>query len=144
MSPVEPHEPFAQKTERDAIAPGRVWTTAAITAIVIVVATVAANVIRKIDLRGDAGPGARQAIPVPAGAQIGIVEQTPIWDTRRGLDDRVTQEESLRHFGWVDRAHGIARIPVDRAMDLVADPSFDSRAIVLPRQPADSGAPGGT
>jgi hypothetical protein len=30
------------------------------------------------------------------------------------------QNELLHSYGWVDRRHGVARIPIDRAMDLIA------------------------
>jgi hypothetical protein len=33
---------------------------------------------------------------------------------------RSSDQETLNSYGWVDRKAGIARIPIDRAMDLVA------------------------
>lgn len=34
---------------------------------------------------------------------------------------RLSAEETLDSYGWVDQKAGIARIPIDRAMDLVAE-----------------------
>jgi hypothetical protein len=65
----------------------------------------------------DIGPAAPSAAP----ASMGSVEQTLILGPPRGIDTRREQRASLDRWGWVDRDAGIARIPVERAMDLVAD-----------------------
>lgn len=31
---------------------------------------------------------------------------------------KAAQRQKLEHFGWVDQAHGVVRIPIDVAMDL--------------------------
>jgi hypothetical protein len=58
--------------------------------------------------------------PRRAPRALSEVEQTPIWDTRLGLDLREKQRRELDRWGWVDRPAGIAQIPIDRAMDIVA------------------------
>jgi hypothetical protein len=58
--------------------------------------------------------------PRRATRTLSQVEQTPIWDTRVGLDLRDKQRADLDRWGWVDREAGVARIPIDRAMDIVA------------------------
>jgi hypothetical protein len=58
--------------------------------------------------------------PRPAPRALSEVEQTPIWNTRVGLDLRERQRRELDAWGWVDREAGIARIPIERAMDIVA------------------------
>jgi hypothetical protein len=68
------------------------------------------------------------AAPPRASAEIGVVEQTLIRDSRRGLDDRASQQRELTRWGWVDQEKGIARIPIERAMDLAVDPDFLRRA----------------
>jgi hypothetical protein len=65
--------------------------------------------------------------PPRASAQIGIVEQTLIRSTRRGLDLNDVQRRELTRWGWADRARGLARIPIDQAMDLAADQDFVRR-----------------
>jgi hypothetical protein len=51
----------------------------------------------------------------------GTPEQTPIETTERGLTLRVQQQKQLAGYGWVDRDAGVARIPIERAMDLRAE-----------------------
>ena len=63
-------------------------------------------------------PGARTATQ-PARAEIGWVEQTPIRETERGLEVVREQRRSLERWGWADRSRGIARVPIERAIDLV-------------------------
>ena len=31
------------------------------------------------------------------------------------------EDAALTHYGWIDREHGVARIPIDRAMALLAE-----------------------
>ncbi len=61
--------------------------------------------------------------PRPAASQLSGVEQTPIWDSRRGEALEARQRLQLESWGWVDRDAGIARIPIERAMDLVVEES---------------------
>lgn len=42
-------------------------------------------------------------------------------------DIRVDEDKMLNGYGWVDQAHGIVRIPIDRAMDLVAQRGLPAR-----------------
>jgi threonine/homoserine efflux transporter RhtA len=64
----------------------------------------------------DTGPAAPSAAP-PA---IGMAEQGLILAAPRGLDEQRAHRASLEHWGWIDRDAGVARIPIERAMDLVA------------------------
>ena len=61
--------------------------------------------------------------PRPAASQLSGVEQTPIWDARRGEALVARQRLQLESWGWVDRDAGIARIPIERAMDIVVEGS---------------------
>jgi len=40
---------------------------------------------------------------------------------------RAAEDKALNGYGWVDRQHGIVRIPVDRAIDLLAQRGLPSR-----------------
>ncbi len=118
--------------------PGRAIAITAIVALAVgAIGVGAAGGILRFESNGRPSPPP----PVHASPQIGIVEQTLIGATRRGLDERAKQKDALTRFGWVDRKRGIVRIPIDRAMDLVVDPAFASRA--LESRP-DAGGPGGT
>ena len=63
--------------------------------------------------------------PEPAQPELGMIEQTPIRETRRGLDEVNEQRRLLETWGWVNRRGGIARIPIERAMDVVAAEAAD-------------------
>jgi hypothetical protein len=40
----------------------------------------------------------------------------------RDMDElRARDREALKTYGWIDQAHGIARIPVDRAIEILAE-----------------------
>ncbi len=65
---------------------------------------------------------------------IGMIEQTLLDDPPRGVDKRAAQEERLKGYGWVDRANGVAHIPIGRAIDLMIDQYAGDAAV-------DGGAP---
>jgi hypothetical protein len=66
-------------------------------------------------------PRAGAKPPPPAPAQIGTVETTLIDVTERGVKLRADERQALDRYGWVDRDAGLARIPIERAMDMVAE-----------------------
>ncbi len=60
-------------------------------------------------------------IPAEMGQnKIGLVEQQTFDLAVRGERSRAKQLERLGSTGWVDRKSGIAHIPIDEAMQLVA------------------------
>jgi hypothetical protein len=141
MTTVERQEEFAPRVEGDRVPPKALWWTGAVTVTVIAASVVISSRLLQSWTRPmpERGSG-----PARAQAEMGLVEQTLILTTRRGLDQQTKQRESLQTFGWVDRPHGIAKIPIDRAMDLVADPAFMRRSVgpeLLPGGPADRGDP---
>jgi hypothetical protein len=139
MTTVERQEEFAPRVERDRVPPKAFWWTCAVTVVVIAASVVISSKLLQSWMR-PAPEGASG--PARADAEMGLVEQTLILTTRRGLDQQAKQRESLGAFGWGDRPHGIAKIPIDRAMDLVADPAFMRRSLghdLLPGGPPDSG-----
>jgi hypothetical protein len=87
-----------------------------------VVITLASLVIAGV-LLGESGRGREHgtAAPTVAPPQLGILEQTLVTTTRRGIDLNNAQREALGGYAWVDRDAGIARIPIERAMDLAAE-----------------------
>jgi hypothetical protein len=69
--------------------------------------------------------GLRPAAPLPAElgqSKIGLVEQSPLFEgtVRRGDRDRAARRARLAGLGWVDRGAGVAHIPIEEAMALVA------------------------
>jgi len=55
-------------------------------------------------------------------SKIGLVEQDPFFEgvPLRGDRDRAARQARLDGWGWVDRARGLAHIPIAEAMSLVA------------------------
>ncbi len=113
----------------------------------IALVTVASIVIMALALiaawalleRWQRGRESERAVPPAAPRTIGILEQAPILGPGRGLDLRARQEADLHRFGWVDRDAGIARIPIEDAVELlVAHPLPPDRPLV-PRSGAGSG-----
>jgi hypothetical protein len=58
--------------------------------------------------------------PQRAPDEISHVEQTQVWNAERGIDLRRAQLRELERWGWADRDAGLARIPIEQAMDIVA------------------------
>jgi hypothetical protein len=52
------------------------------------------------------------------------LEETPILDLAR---ERAAEDKLLNSYGWVDRASGTVRIPIERAVELLAERGLPSR-----------------
>jgi hypothetical protein len=62
-----------------------------------------------------ANKGVSGNLPLPPEPRLQI-------DPRRDLDRlRADEDKLLTTYGWTDRDHAVARIPIDRAMDLTAE-----------------------
>jgi hypothetical protein len=132
------HQDFPVEQQPDVVS-GRAIT---IVIIVGVVVSVIAVVISGLMLKSQRGTiGARDPAPRVAPTQIQAIHQTPIERERHGLELRETQQLALEKYGWVDRDQGLARIPIQRAIDLVIQESQASPPAV-PAGPAPSGSGG--
>jgi hypothetical protein len=58
-----------------------------------------------------------EVLPVQVGSRQPKLQIDPEQENQQYLAE---QRQTLSTFGWVDQASGIARIPIDRAMDIVA------------------------
>ena len=49
---------------------------------------------------------------------------------------RAAEEKDINSYGWVDQAHGVVRLPIDRAMDLIGQRGIPARpnAVVPSRE----------
>jgi hypothetical protein len=124
MSPAAHEEEFVPKVEGDRVSRKFLATVALVALAVAIVSVVAADALLQSGRAASAAPK-----PVEAADQIGTVEQTLIVDTRRGLDEAAKDRQALDRFGWIDRSRGVAKIPIDDAMDLVTDPAFVRHAL---------------
>jgi len=52
------------------------------------------------------------------------LQSTPITDLKEMRD---AEDKILSGYGWVDQAHGVTRIPIDRAIDLLAQRGLPGR-----------------
>ncbi len=57
----------------------------------------------------------------PAGT---VLEETPVVDLAR---ERAAEDKILNSYGWVDKDKGIVRIPIDQAIDMLAQKGLPSR-----------------
>ena len=64
-----------------------------------------------------------QRAPLPPPQQIRLAPPSPRLQADFGADEaalRARQQGELNSYGWVDQSKGRVRIPINRAMDLVA------------------------
>ncbi len=57
------------------------------------------------------------------------LQDSPRIDLR---DMRAAEDQLLTHYGWIDQGNGVVRIPIDRAMDVVAAKGLPARAQAPP------------
>ena len=60
------------------------------------------------------------------------LEVTPILDLEAM---RAAEDKTLGSYAWVDQSHGVVRIPIDRAIDLLAQRGLPARQTNVPRVP---------
>lgn len=58
-------------------------------------------------------------------------------------DIRAAEEKEINSYGYVDQAHGVVRIPIDRAMDLIAQRGLPPRKNTIPPSSEEQKASGG-
>lgn len=108
---------FVVRQEADTLARRKLVAIAVAALVVFGVAVAVSGWMLGVLRRGrDAGPSS----PAPAPITVGTVEQRLILASPRGLDAKREQRAALERWGWTDRDAGLARIPVERAMELVA------------------------
>ena len=56
-------------------------------------------------------------------------------ETLNQQDIRANEERELNGYGWVDQAHGVVRIPIDRAMDMIVQRGLPARPASQLQQP---------
>jgi len=116
---VTPHELPPVEQEREAVAARVIARIAVVAVAVIVLAIVVSDrLLRRAALNLGASGLSRSTPVAEAPRVIGIVDQTLTSRPGVGLVQIESEKLALRRYGWVDRAHGVARIPIDRAITL--------------------------
>ncbi len=117
QEPERVHPEHSVRSEDDRIATGRLVFVGVASLVVFFVASAIAVGYFRVQ-QGERGP-----LPVPPDigqSKIGLVEQTMFDLQARGPRDRAARLQRLESYGWVDRSAGIVHLPIDRAMELVA------------------------
>ena len=98
--------------------------------VVLTTIIVAAAVITSLLIYFKAAQRSRQETPVPRLAQ----EREPTPEPRLQIDAhnelrqmRAAEEAALNSYGWVDKDSGRVRIPIERAMDILAKKGLPAR-----------------
>ena len=99
----------------DAIAERKIAAVTAAALIITVIALVVAWVLLE-----RWGQAPRRAESPAAPATIGMLEQTLILHTERGIALRKKSSAELQRWGWADRDAGVAQIPIESAIDVLA------------------------
>lgn len=124
----------ARKAEHDAEVPvpqaedrvdGRGVLRVAVASLVIMILSLSVAAVLLGRFGGASAASGGGAAPSAAPQTIGTVEQTLVLATARGFRARDAHRRDLEIWAWVDRDAGIARIPVERAMDVVAAEAAD-------------------
>ncbi len=106
--------------------PGRI----ALFAVGLLIATGFAVIVTFFFIHYRATQQAQQQIPLPRLAKEREVMPQPRLEVHapEGLRElRAGEERTLSSYGWVDKEAGIVRIPVDRAMDILANRGLPAR-----------------
>ena len=67
----------------------------------------------------------RVGVVVREGPPLGARQLRPAHDAVLG--QRIVEDQVLRTYGWLDRERGVVRIPIERALELVAKEGLPSR-----------------
>jgi hypothetical protein len=70
---------------------------------------------------------ARELPPLPR------LQSAPIQDL---MDMRAAEDKILGSYGWVDQPHGVVRVPIDRAIDMLAQRGLPARSQTEPQSAA--------
>ncbi len=105
------------RSEEDRISTGKIIAVGVGSLLLFFLASLATSAYLQVR-QGEHGP-----VPIPpevGRSKIGMVEQQQFDVAVRGERDRAVRLERLGTYGWVDRSTGIAHVPIDVAMELVA------------------------
>jgi hypothetical protein len=128
ISPTSAAVPDFEVVQEDDAVASRKVTAVMSTAIVVGIASTAISGWFAAEING------RLQVHPPhdsgvAPRQIAAIHQTMIERDRHGLELREQQRRSLDSYRWIDREHGIAQIPIDRAMQMIIDDAARRRDV---------------
>jgi hypothetical protein len=92
----------------------------------VAIIAIAASTWIQVSTRRSLGRPFRTVPGLRAPREIGMIDQTLLERDEYGPTLRAHQIQTLQRYGWADREHGIAQIPIDKAMDLFVKQSEDN------------------
>lgn len=117
MSHEEPHGHQAE----DEIDYAKVIAVGVVSLVIFALATWwAAIILRHQTEHVEAATGAATRPAEMGREEIGIVDQVPFQIDHRLANWKAEKSTHLNGYGWVDRAKGVAHMPIEKAMDAVA------------------------
>jgi hypothetical protein len=125
--PVDPEALRAGHETSDISALGVVGFFAAVGFMIVLVlfgASVLLNAQTGLPPRVGPAPGGLSNVPsgpTPPAPQLEVSPGQQLADVRQA------EEQQLSGYGWVDRGRGVVRIPIDRAIDLIAERGLPAR-----------------
>jgi hypothetical protein len=113
-------EPHGHQAE-DEIAYGKVIKVGVISLVVFALSTVWAAILLKRQTEHSQAETGAATEPTELGrSEIGIVDQPPFVTDSRLETWHAERAARLNGYGWVDRAKGIAHVPIEKALEAVA------------------------
>ena len=110
-----------------------VWWGIGVFALIAACVIVSAVVFRYFVIHQTLGPPASPFENVRALPPRPVLQVVPARDLQQYLEQ---QHAILNSYGWVDQKAGVARIPIDRAMDLLLQKGLPVRAEAKGKQGA--------
>ncbi len=110
------NDPHGHQSE-DHIAFGKVITVGVVSLVLFAAGILWAGVILHRETRRAEESTGPTRYPALGKAEIGIVDQVPFSGDHRLADWRQERAARLNGYGWIDRAKGLAHVPIERAME---------------------------
>ncbi len=112
-----PERPLA--TQDEGLPTGKIAIVGTVTLIIFAIAVFLMDRMRAG--RDDALPEGPRTVPASIGKpEVGIVDQELFELENRAQLERQNQRQRLGSYGWVDRDAGVIHIPIEKAMERVA------------------------
>ena len=123
---VEQHEREAGHETRDISVTVIAWFAAGLIISAIAIYVAIAGLYRHFKRQTSSPePASRIALKAPMVVPAPQLQVNPAMDFERF---RAAEETQLNSYGWIDKKAGVIRIPIERAMDLIAERGLPTRS----------------
>jgi hypothetical protein len=111
--------------EEDKVQSGKIILIGVVSVATFIVGSLWAGQIEKRETLP--APSEQRPAALAGKPEVGIVYQTQFREARFGLDLRDKKEAWLDSYGWVDSEHKVVHIPIEQAMERVAQSAGASK-----------------